>query len=1107
MQDSGQLLGYLQQGIDALLEQESFDGGQEFRRTQKQALEAYQRYLSNENFTTEEKLKGFFEIPTGVGKTAVFVGIVAAAHKVAQEAGEELKTAIIVPTIQLLGQTEEAFKGNDLEPDDEDYFNGFAPWLNDQIGLYGDGKKNLDNPITIMTYDAWVALTEAGALSSQNIDILISDEAHRGTSERRVENISGSFNENTIQIAFTATAHFDEDKSVQNSHEREIFYKKPADAIREGELAAYVSSQRFIIRVDPDDYMLSDEFQDASQERRAAYRRAAKQNAWNKRMVTIFREGRDEKTGDLLTDNQAGFFVEGVKQADRLEDLLNSDPELIRRAEGQGYEGVAVAIHSGLSKGAIKERYEGYKAGKYLAVIGDEMFKEGFDHPPMKTLFDCPHSSVVDKAQILGRGLRKWWNKLKGRFEGLTVIDTVVYFADEDEDKEDNNRERALMDTVSVKQVLEGSHIDGPDVPIRPSAGGASGGGGGSLFDDDPDVEEYTTTAGVYELEQEVDSLNEAERLRQETLWKNNPLTIADIKETIEAYQEANGRKNPSAVSGDIEHGPLAERITWGGLNQAIFNGVKGSGYGNGLSDDPEYQIYLDSLDVHEIPSLSNVLAYFGFANKKLILTMADIKSTIEAYRKKNYGENPTKTISDKMTSEALGGQFDWIQINGAISSAAKGPGRGFNLADDPEYQIYLDSLDVNEAPSLLNILPYFGFADKKRMLTMADIKSTVAGFRAEKDGENPMVRSGEITNGALAGQFKWGGLQSAIANAAQGPGYGNGLADDPEYQTYFNSLDLDEKPGLASILAYFGFADKKITLTMANIKAAIEAYREENNGKIPKVTSGDIASGVLAGKFKWGGLQSALQNAIKGTGYGYNLAEDPEYKTYLDSLDTNEKPGLVSVLVHFGFTNKNFTLTMANIKVAIEAYRKANDGKNPDLESGDITVKPFAGQIKWNTLHSLITKIEKEPNSSKGLSDDSEYKTYTDSLDVNEKAGLTSLLVYFGFANKKLTLTVADIKATIKSYREENDGKNPSASYGDIVHGPLAGKITWGALSQSIVLAQKGRGNGLSKDPKYQEWLEAEAKPSLAKLCKKIDNDEKQQQARLQGPNLNAGP
>jgi len=544
MEDSEKLLKYLKQGIDTLLEQGSFDGGQEFRPTQKQALEAYQRYLNNEQYTPEDRLKGFFEIPTGVGKTAIFVGIISAAHKVAEQSGDKLKTIIVVPTTQLLDQTVEAIEK-------------FSPQLQNSIGLYGDGKKNLELPITVMTYDAFVELTETNQIGSHNIDIVISDEAHRGTSERRVKSITSSFNSNTVQLAVTATAHFDDDKSVENSHLREIFYKSVADAIKEGELAAYVSSQRYVIRVDPDEFMLSDKFEEASDVRKRAYRQAAKQNAWNKRMVTIFRDGRDEKTGDLLSDNQAGFFVESTKQADRIEDLLNNDSELTSRAHKTGYKGVAVAIHSNLPKKEQKRRYKAYKNGEYLAVVGDEMFKEGFDHSPMKTIFDCPHSSIVDKAQILGRGLRKWWNDLKERFEGVTIIDTVIYLSDDDPDIEERNRGRALVNTVSVKQVLEGSFIGSDDyfkdLEKTPSSKRKAY-KAKSLFDDDPDVDEYTSLEELYALEEEVSILRREYRI----------FFSADLRKEFQSHEKRTGLGGeaifnrivnpPEGLDGSIAH-------------------------------------------------------------------------------------------------------------------------------------------------------------------------------------------------------------------------------------------------------------------------------------------------------------------------------------------------------------------------------------------------------------------------------------------------------------------------------------------------------------------------------------------------------------------------
>lgn len=492
---SEKLLQYLQQGIDNLIEKGAFEGGQEFRPTQHEALLAYQNFLGDDSLSPAERLKGFFEIPTGVGKTAIFVSIVTAAHKAAETNDDMLKTAIVVPTTQLLGQTLEAFEK-------------FAPSFAEKIGLYGDGKKNLRRPITVMTYDAWYDLAQSGKIGSHNIDILISDEAHRGTSERRIENIKDAFNEQSAQMAFTATAHFDEDKSVQESHEREIFYKSVRDAVLEGELASYIQSQRAVIRAEPTNFMLSDEFEEADTQSKVKYRKRVRQKAWNDFALKTFREGKDERTKDLLSDNQAGFFVEDIAQSDKLEKMLNADEVLQARVSRQGRQGVAVAIHSGLSKAEQKRRFEAYRAGEYLAVIGDEKFKEGFDHPPLKTLFDTMHSSIVDKAQIIGRGARKWWNEAKERSEGLTVIDTAIYIGSNDKEEDELLRAQALRKSVSVKEILEESPILGPGAPQSDLSGdGGRRDGGEDLFHDDPNVEYATDIEHIHEIEAEVSEL------------------------------------------------------------------------------------------------------------------------------------------------------------------------------------------------------------------------------------------------------------------------------------------------------------------------------------------------------------------------------------------------------------------------------------------------------------------------------------------------------------------------------------------------------------------------------------------------------------------------
>lgn len=243
------LMPYLLKGVNTILTREGFDrtghgfaGGLNehtpLRPTQREGLEAYREFLGDPDHTDADKRAGYFEIPTGVGKTGMFVALINEVHKEAKKERKKVKTIVVVPTITLLTQTRDEF----LE---------FAPDMVDQLGLYGDTHKNLSKPITIMTYDAWIALTESGELSHHNVDLLLTDEAHRGTSDRRVDLLFDKYGDGTVQLAFTATAHFDTQKSVQKTHKNEIFYKSLPQAVRDGELAEYIHSQLYIIRVEP----------------------------------------------------------------------------------------------------------------------------------------------------------------------------------------------------------------------------------------------------------------------------------------------------------------------------------------------------------------------------------------------------------------------------------------------------------------------------------------------------------------------------------------------------------------------------------------------------------------------------------------------------------------------------------------------------------------------------------------------------------------------------------------------------------------------------------------------------------------------------------------
>lgn len=467
-----------------------------YRNTQNEAVATYQPFL----LTHPEGHKGYFEIATGIGKTIIFLSLVKAAYFEAKRRDiHDFKTVIVVPTTHLLNQTKKEFEK-------------FVPELNGLVGFYDGSRKDLSKPVTLITYDSWRTLVEAGVLNYENTDLLISDEAHRGTSERQVDNFFQAFGDETISLAFTATSEFDTEKTVEKTHRNKIYSKRLPEGIRGNELAAYIQTQLHVIGIKKPE--LSNEFnaEATGPVKDSSFRTRVKQDAWSDFAVEEFKNGRDEITGDPLHENKTAFYVGDTGHADRHAEKLNNDPILQEIAKARGLQGVAIALHSrlGLSKSEHQQRMDDFLAGKYMAIVGDGQFKEGFDYKPLKTIFDYPRGSLVDKSQILGRESRKWWNEEKGRWEGATFIDTVLYFDDENPEVAKKNRENALRNAVLASSVLEDTYVLSEAESKRQSENSSpvSNFSAKPQYSDHLKVEHYATREEVKTIHAEIAYLN-----------------------------------------------------------------------------------------------------------------------------------------------------------------------------------------------------------------------------------------------------------------------------------------------------------------------------------------------------------------------------------------------------------------------------------------------------------------------------------------------------------------------------------------------------------------------------------------------------------------------
>ncbi len=1032
---SEKLLSYLQQAVDQLLEQEEFENGWGFRKTQRQALEAYQRYLYNTSYTVAQRLEGFFEMATGVGKTAVFSAIIGKAHQIAEQNGDVLRSVIVDPTRPLIKQT-------------RDDFIRICPSFNGKVGLYGDGNKDLEKPVTIITYNSWIDLSQRGELGSHNVDILISDESHKGTSYRRVRGLTKNYNARTARLAYTATAHFDTVKSVRLSHKREIFAKPLKETMEEGaaELTSYVQAQTMVIRVPPNDFMRSPEYDAMPLLDRVKYRRELRQEAWNKYALEVFKNGVDIHTREPLSDNQTLFCVDGINQANRLELLLNSDEELRARTRRQKRQWVSAAIHSRLpSYQEAEHRFESYKRGEGMAAITDEMLKEGIDHGPIKTIVDYSHGSIVDKLQILGRGTRSWWNDAKDRHEGLTFVDTIIYIGDDNPKADKVARNRALRAAVMVKDLLGGDFVLNPgegikqpspsiDIPPQPP-----------LFEGDPNIQYFTTAEELFQLD------NEIEKLRQGLI-----LTMDDIIEAIEAYREINEGDTPTQTSGDIREGDLAGLITWSGVNSALPEGR------NSLKDDPEWQRLNQKLGDKNL-TLYTLLIELGYRAPPL--TMALIVETIDAYRAAHEGQNPKQKAGDVMVGP-LAGLANWAGLNSALSLGANG------LKDDPEWQRLNAKLGDGNL-TLPTLLTELGYRDAPIKLTMPLIVETINAYREihEADEQNPGLKSGDVEEGPLAGLTNWRILEDSLRRGA------HGLKDDPEWQRLNQKLGGHENLRLHTLLIELGY--KAPSLTMSLIVKTIDSYRAAHEGRNPIETNDTVENGPLTGLIKWYGVSRALKNGANG------LKGDPEWQRLNEKLGDGNLT-LHTLLVELGYKDDSLRYTMNMIVATIDAYRLAHSGQNPKQRTGDITVGPLAKVTNWGTLSQILT------NGRNGLKDDPEWQKLNKKLG-DGKLSLPTLLTELGYKHIPSQLTIALVVKTIDAYREAHEGQNPNLNSGDIEEGPMAGVMKWGTLNDNIKRGIRGSEDEL-------EWRQLEEKYgnklSLTKMCQEYPAEQNVSQA-----------
>ncbi|MGY2053170.1 DEAD/DEAH box helicase [Methylobacterium sp. JK268] len=323
-------------------------------------------------------------IPTGGGKTEIFVRLVEASGLDAGGARLAVPTIVLEPSRHLIRQTVDTFRER-------------FPALQVSGFLSPD-----DRPcsVTVMSYELFVNMLRDGRLLPGDVGAVVMDEAHRGLSDLR-QDLIRRFLDHAVVTAFSATPAFDANKNVHAllGADNEIVNIPDERLRREGIISPVAN---YVLRVDvagamPDDLAL----------RRAIVRKAA-----HDALIGFLAAYEEPATGLRLRDKTYFGYANGLRQAEELAGAMTAAGMPARGIRGSdGLE----ALRAGLAD---------LRDGRLRMLVNDRVLAEGVNLPQARGIvaFDAT-TSLVKHVQRCGRARRL--DPALGRFDPRQMSSVV----------------------------------------------------------------------------------------------------------------------------------------------------------------------------------------------------------------------------------------------------------------------------------------------------------------------------------------------------------------------------------------------------------------------------------------------------------------------------------------------------------------------------------------------------------------------------------------------------------------------------------------------------------------------------------------------------------
>ncbi len=408
-------------------------GRQLFEGTQREAFDAYLDGLKAKH------REGYYEIPTGVGKTALFIAIIGCYLRATENIPDAPRVLIHEPTTDLVIQTAQSFA--DFMPDiakrmeADDDCGREIDWANSQIDVQYTGRHGARNKpnVLITTYQGQAAdqrkPEERRIHNPAEFGLVIHDEAHYLTGQKfgpaAVDKFKGA-----IQLGVTATPEYSKDKTVANKLGHRYYHLPLNTAIERGDLCHVrpIVLKTHLRGKDAVNLQKASEFLRQRHGRPLTDKQLEQllnQEARNQAIIKAYLTGTHPDTEERFLGQTGLIFAGGIPHCKdfilHTERVLNQ-PAYRPIKKWLRDEGVALIapVHSDMPSDGVEVNFGGqrrkctkdeikelHRQGKILLIISDQELKLGSDFPMDSFIVDAvDRFSVPDATQRMGRGFR-----------------------------------------------------------------------------------------------------------------------------------------------------------------------------------------------------------------------------------------------------------------------------------------------------------------------------------------------------------------------------------------------------------------------------------------------------------------------------------------------------------------------------------------------------------------------------------------------------------------------------------------------------------------------------------------------------------------------------